>query len=642
MSIPAEASRYTFDGNNSAVTPYAIPFRYDAATWLTVTRISAAGVRTALVNGTDYTLGGNGITRTGTLTTTVAIPTTEDLEVARDTPLTSELASNSPSNSYAADIETQTDHHAMVLQDLDRRIEDLDQLDIAASVTAANASMVAAAASATAAAASATTATAAAAEVEDIRDNVVRLRRYAPVPLAPAMSLMRQLERGYDAAFSVVGDSTGYNSSAWVYLLATWLKDQFATHRVEYRLGNFTTNVLDLTVLQAGPSGRRRLYAPSGATNCMFMDAREERTSPAGSEVLSFEAEISIEAGALNGSGWPSTSVILHGYTGGAAPSYVELTSFGKLGFNWRDSGGNFRGASQSTVAIPAMTADTAYRFRADLVCDNGAGTGHIVRYYRSSDSGVTWTQVGADISENYGGVATSVGVLASRSYFIGGYGGSPKSGVSWYDAVTFIGTDDGAGAVATRSAISPRRIDYYRPVAGAVTNLMTLLGSPTLYIDNISKPGASISNDLSPTGYLGTHKDALLQDRGQAFVILSSSHNDRAYTIKVWGGLLDDLKDLIAGQLCLSPGWIISTQNPQPIPNGDYYPYSHNSRAAQIMAYAAASPASYGLDINQWFNDGDLNTLLVGGTDVHPSNPAGYNHWAAGVELCFSEGQAL
>jgi hypothetical protein len=119
MALGDATNRIEYAGNNSTVTAYAVPFRFDAASWLVVRRITNLGVVTTLANGVDYALTGNTTTGDGEITTTVAIPANNTLVFSRYTPAfqTLSLVPNSPLP--AADLEAALDRLIMALQDRD-------------------------------------------------------------------------------------------------------------------------------------------------------------------------------------------------------------------------------------------------------------------------------------------------------------------------------------------------------------------------------------------------------------------------------------------------------------------------------------------------------------------------------------------
>lgn len=62
-----------------------------------------------------------------------------------------------------------------------------------------------------------------------------------------------------DVSLLVVGDSTGNETTEWVYLFAQWLGAQYPTHSVSYRLWNDTSNVYDAAVAVSTGSGARTI-----------------------------------------------------------------------------------------------------------------------------------------------------------------------------------------------------------------------------------------------------------------------------------------------------------------------------------------------------------------------------------------------
>jgi hypothetical protein len=121
-----------YAGNESTLTAYVIPFRYDAAGWVFVTVTDAEGIITTLEQVTDYTLDGDGTTADGIFTTTEAIPDTATVTVYREAPglQSLDLVANSPLP--ANSLEAQLDRLAMAAQDsvrerdMEQRIRDIE------------------------------------------------------------------------------------------------------------------------------------------------------------------------------------------------------------------------------------------------------------------------------------------------------------------------------------------------------------------------------------------------------------------------------------------------------------------------------------------------------------------------------------
>lgn len=119
MAVEEATNRIEYAGNNSTVTAYAVPFRFDAAAWLIVRRITNLGVVTTLTAGVDYTLTGVTTTGDGLVTTAVAVPANNTIVFSRYTPAFQTLALVSNSPLPAADLEAALDRLAMALQDRD-------------------------------------------------------------------------------------------------------------------------------------------------------------------------------------------------------------------------------------------------------------------------------------------------------------------------------------------------------------------------------------------------------------------------------------------------------------------------------------------------------------------------------------------
>jgi hypothetical protein len=666
MAVADEACLSEFVGNASDSTPYAIPWRFDDSSWLVVQVLDSAGSLSTLTLGEDYAVGGDGGTETGTITTVLAVPNTSTVIIYRDTPQDQTRNFTYNTKFPSAQIIAGFDKLTMMIQDAFQRVtsmlsralrvpdgETIDEIPAADTRAGGLLGFDEDGQPLVVDAPLLTDAAALQQAVEDAEaaadraEAVPEYRKYMPTPIPPIQALMKAMARGYDVAIDGYGDSTMIGSgasTAWLRNLAVYLGTEFPTHRVEYRALDFANIEMDLTVIQAGPSGRRRFYAPVGVGFAMFLPYTDQRISPAGADVLILEAEIAVDSGSLSG-GFPTANINLHGYGSASYRANLILSTAGRLSITWRDGGGTFRGASQSTVSVPALVAGTAVRYRALLICDDGTGTKYNLIYQYSTDSGITWTQVGTTINEAAAGSATSIGVEATYSYWIGHYGGAPVAGVSWYYACTSI-ADSSAGAVVagTTEPCIPERIDFFRNGSGSTTGLMQLLGSPTLYVDVVASSGWSLTSGLNAGGYIDTNKKTLIRDRAPFFSFLASSYNDYTLARKSWKDKMDALKTIISGQHASDPNWVHVCQFPVPEPGGNYYPLYHNSRGSEIIADASASASSFSIDMQQWaydYPDGPLSDLLVGGADVHPST-AGYLYWAEGIQYCCQEGRPV
>jgi len=88
MTVQSQTSRADYTGNGST-TAFTVPFYFLDNTHVQVIRtVIATGVATTLVEGTDYTLTGAGVSSGGTATTTSAPTSAQKLSVLRNVPLT--------------------------------------------------------------------------------------------------------------------------------------------------------------------------------------------------------------------------------------------------------------------------------------------------------------------------------------------------------------------------------------------------------------------------------------------------------------------------------------------------------------------------------------------------------------------------
>lgn len=88
MTVQSQTSRADYTGNGST-TAFTVPFYFLDNSHVQVIRtIIATGVATTLVEGTDYTLTGAGVSSGGTVTATVAPTSAQKLSVLRNAPLT--------------------------------------------------------------------------------------------------------------------------------------------------------------------------------------------------------------------------------------------------------------------------------------------------------------------------------------------------------------------------------------------------------------------------------------------------------------------------------------------------------------------------------------------------------------------------
>jgi len=113
MAVQTDSSRVSYSGNNSTVTPYAVPFKFIENEHLAAVAQTSAGVQTA-VTLTGHT--GAGTPNGGTVLTATAVPTTSTLTIFRSVPAT-QLTSYQEGGAFpAASHERALDKLTMLVQ----------------------------------------------------------------------------------------------------------------------------------------------------------------------------------------------------------------------------------------------------------------------------------------------------------------------------------------------------------------------------------------------------------------------------------------------------------------------------------------------------------------------------------------------
>ncbi len=88
MAVQNDTSRIQYNGNNSTVNAYAIPFPFFENSHIRAVVTTSAGVDTELALGSGFTLTGAGNPNGGSLVTVAAVPTTSKVTIFRNVPAT--------------------------------------------------------------------------------------------------------------------------------------------------------------------------------------------------------------------------------------------------------------------------------------------------------------------------------------------------------------------------------------------------------------------------------------------------------------------------------------------------------------------------------------------------------------------------
>jgi hypothetical protein len=119
MAVASETSRISYAGNNSTVTAYTVPFPFLENSHLAAIAKTAAGVETS-VTLANHT--GAGAASGGTVTTTVAVPTTSTLTIFREVPATQTTSYEEGGDFPAASHERALDKLTMLGQQNARKL----------------------------------------------------------------------------------------------------------------------------------------------------------------------------------------------------------------------------------------------------------------------------------------------------------------------------------------------------------------------------------------------------------------------------------------------------------------------------------------------------------------------------------------
>lgn len=124
MPIESAVNLIEYSGNNSTVSTYAVPFRFDSAAWLTVLRIDDDGTTNLIPLGDALSdIGAYNVIEITpflkAIRTTVAVPASSRLVISRYAPATQTLSLVPNSPLPAKDLEAALDRLVMALQDRD-------------------------------------------------------------------------------------------------------------------------------------------------------------------------------------------------------------------------------------------------------------------------------------------------------------------------------------------------------------------------------------------------------------------------------------------------------------------------------------------------------------------------------------------
>lgn len=403
----------------------------------------------------------------------------------------------------------------------------------------------------------------------------------------------------------VLGDSTGDETTEWVYNTAQYLAAQYPAYTVKYRLWDDTSqDYLAPVVLQTGPQGE------------MYASFPAKSLSIAAAQVTHIGGDIDLRADVALDDWTPASNQTIMARYGSAGNRawrwYVGST--GAMTFEWSTDGTALIAKSSTN---PGFVDGSRNWVRVTLDVDNGA-SGNDVKFYTSSD-GATWNQLGSTITT---GSTTSIFNPSSQAWEMGARG---TNGERMSGKVYEVGIRNGLNG----PTCNPRFPDAWtRPDDTSAT----FTGSPTLYIVNASKSGAGISylND-------STRLPLMCPDYSQVACFLNSSHNEAWTTGPALNSLWSAWITAVKARLPFA-ALVAMTQNPR------YSPASNiremNIRHGQIAAIARQNGIGV-IDTFKAFVADPRGSALIATDGIHPTHNVGDNQgallWASVVQAAIA-----
>lgn len=262
------------------------------------------------------------------------------------------------------------------------------------------------------------------------------------------------------------------------------------------------------------------------------------------------------------------------------------LTSSGSLGFRWCPTGSSaslIAKSSTATLTSVGITAGQRVSVKAVLDVDNGAA-GNDVKFYYSTDKGVTFTQLGTTVTT--AGV-TSLPVVTQSIIFnssLGGteldakiYRGIVRNGIGGtvvFDANFTAGITSGSQVTFTESSVNAATVTINRAVSGrksvAVTRPVWLFGTDD-YMEIAADPyGAKVTTTGAAGSYVGqtfityvtstatAGAASTLDDTTQAWTV--NNYND--FTVRITGGTgagqIRRIASNTATQITVASAWTV------------------------------------------------------------------------------------
>lgn len=421
-----------------------------------------------------------------------------------------------------------------------------------------------------------------------------------------------QAQYSPDFVFAIASDSTGNEDDEKIRRLANYVAEAFADAYVDYRLINTGTD-------QYGAPTK----ISAGGTEPYVTVGSDLRGWAAPVAFAGMASDIDFSA-ALTPAVWTGVTQVIGGQYGPGAGSrawYVYLNTAGFIGIQWVEADNTTTKTFLSTAAT-GFAAGQRGAIRVTVDVDNGS-SGHSVSFYKSSDNGLTWVQLGSTAT---GAGVSSVYQPANQNYEIGSRG-------AVNGATSAAGTVGGAaGTVFWWAKFSPTIGGYNR----LPENIRDWWGAGT-GMNGARSTGIAIRfyNGAYPGQNFAYFTAGDRFERMVPFVpdnavfICNSSHNEGAsYQSGVFESAFAAMKARLDARMLRYRG-VISTQNPQKAPRNAEQIYGQMRRCTRVIPAVAAQ---YGWAISDeyrlpvWATPGAVNA-----DGVHPESGVGLGREAQG-----------
>jgi hypothetical protein len=416
-------------------------------------------------------------------------------------------------------------------------------------------------------------------------------------------SLIAAVEYDCSGILTLIGDSTGDESTDWLYrLLSEKLGPSLPQTCIRYCLWDDATQKYGIwSTLQGGTSGQRYArFDGDGGSRIILADD----IIAASSSDVEIEIKLSLDD-------WtPAAQGRIVGRLGGAGNRgwYLLVNTNGTLSFSWSADG---TALITKNSSAHNFSNGVAYTIRVKLDIDNGGG-GFTLDIDTSPDEGANWTSIYHDV----GAAGTTSIYATTANYEIGAVSGSGTTAGNVYDVII---RDGFSGPYRV-----PAAIEAWGSTHQANSDLNSFGGSPTLYVFNGSMPGGNIV-------YFGdsTRLPKMAVPNVVQCVILATGHNDVAYRIstRLLPAWTDYLTALTARMT--TAGFVVLTENPrdQAESAGNLF----GDEARNILHALPLMLQRFGVEVIDTYRafgkSRDTLANLVG-DGVHPTKPAGVNVW--------------